>query len=397
MESTDVPAAATVRQPRPIRILELRSVRGTGGGPEKTILLGTAQTDPDRFDVTVCYLRDARDTEFNLAARAKGLNINYLEIEERHSFDWRIWPQLARLVQSRSIDIVHAHDYKTDFLAMILSRAQGIVAMATVHGWIRNTWRERFYNRADLHLLARFPAVIAVSGPIKALLVRHGVPPDRVHQIPNGVDHRLFRKNPDARARVRRELGIADDAIVLGAVGRLSREKRFDLLLEATAMLDHLRPTLVLVGDGPERSNLSARITALGLEGRAILTGQRSDVSDLVQALDFYVQTSDTEGIPNAVLEAMAAEVPVIATDVGGTSELIEHEVHGLLVPAGDAASISRALASAIADPGATARRVAAARARIERELSFDARMSKVEAIYHVLFERAQARRQGVV
>src|SRR5437868_14724069 len=101
----------------PVRILELRSVRGTGGGPEKTILLSAARSNPERFAVTACYLRDRRDPNFGVDVLAKKLGVNYVEVGERHSFDFRIWPALRRLARERAIDIVHSHDYKTDLLA----------------------------------------------------------------------------------------------------------------------------------------------------------------------------------------------------------------------------------------------------------------------------------------
>src|SRR5947207_917056 len=99
---------------RPVRVLELRSVRGTGGGPEKTILMGAARADRARFAVTVCYIRDARDGVFSIDGRAAPLGVDYVEVHERHSLDPRIWPELRRLVRERRIDIVHAHEYKTD-------------------------------------------------------------------------------------------------------------------------------------------------------------------------------------------------------------------------------------------------------------------------------------------
>src|SRR5215813_8107252 len=116
---------------RPIRVLELRSVRGTGGGPEKTILLGAARSDPARIAVTVCYIRDARDDVFSIDRRADGLPIDYVELRERNSTDWRVWPQLKQLVRERQIDIVHAHDYKTDLLVWLLGRGRHAIPLAT--------------------------------------------------------------------------------------------------------------------------------------------------------------------------------------------------------------------------------------------------------------------------
>src|SRR2546423_10144069 len=102
----------------PVRVLELRCVRGTGGGPEKTILHGAALADSARVAVTVCYLRDRADAQFEIRARASALALDYVELQERHSFDASVWSALVRLVRDRSIDIVHAHDYKTDLLAL---------------------------------------------------------------------------------------------------------------------------------------------------------------------------------------------------------------------------------------------------------------------------------------
>src|SRR3989442_15253236 len=112
-----------IRPTKPIRVLELRSVRGTGGGPEKTILSGAARANRSRLAVTVCYLRDARDDAFSVDARARELPIEYIEIRERHSFDLRVWPVLRRTIAERRIDIVHAHEYKTDAYALALARA----------------------------------------------------------------------------------------------------------------------------------------------------------------------------------------------------------------------------------------------------------------------------------
>jgi glycosyltransferase involved in cell wall biosynthesis len=365
----------------PIRVLELRSVRGTGGGPEKTILLGTARTDVRRFDVTVCYIRDLRDSVFEMHERARNVGVTYTEVIERHSFDPGIWPQLTRLVRERRIDIVHAHDYKSDFLAWLLARTTSIIPMATVHGWIRTSWRERVYYAVDTRLLRRFPAVAAVSGPIRETLLAHGAAPERVHRIPNGIDQHVFRRINGQREAMRRVLGIGDREFVLGAVGRLEAEKRFDLLLSVAARLP-ADTRVLIVGEGSCRDGLETQARALGIAERVTMTGLRSDVLDLLHAVDVFVQTSDTEGVPNAVLEAMATEVAVVATDVGGTSEVLTDGVHGLLVPRGDVDALTAAVERTRRELEPTSRRIRAARERVERELSFDARMARIEGIY---------------
>jgi len=372
-----------------MRILELRSVRGTGGGPEKTILLGAQRANP-RFPVTVCYIRDRRDTTFGIAERAATLGIDYVEIVERGSFDLRIWPALRQLVRDRGIDIVHAHDYKSDLLALLLARAEGLIPVATAHGWTGHSRRERLvYYALDKQLLRAFPRTIAVSTEIRSQLLRRGVGEDRVRTVLNGIDYRAFRRDRSIEAAVRQELGLTPSQVVVGSVGRLEPQKRFDLLIDACAMLQRRWPglRLVIAGDGSERAKLQALASARLAAGSWQLCGHRGDVARLHHALDLFVQSSDYEGTSNAVLEAMALETAVVATAAGGTAEMIEHGVHGLVVRCGDALELATAMSQTLLQPEARAARVAAARARVETTLSFDERVATVERIYADLAE----------
>lgn len=375
---------------RAIRILELRSVRGTGGGPEKTILRGAARTDPARFAVTVCYIRDRRDDVFALEGLAASLAVDYVEIPERHSFDPAVWPPLRRLVRDRHIDIVHAHEYKTDLLALMLARAEGIIPLSTAHGWTGHSRRERhLYYPADRWILRRFPRVIAVSGEIRARLIAAGTDSARVSTVLNGIDPAMFRRQAGRRAVARASLGLDESAVVVGSIGRLEPQKRFDLLIEAVAQLRATRPglRLVIAGDGSLGAELSALAGRCGLADRCMLAGHRPDVVDVLHAFDLFVQSSDYEGTPNAVLEAMAVETPVVATSAGGTAELIEDCTHGLIVAPGNLPALVAGIERALDEKEATARRVLAARRRVEDELSFEARMKAVEKIYGELIQ----------
>jgi glycosyltransferase involved in cell wall biosynthesis len=385
---------------RRIRVLELRSVRGTGGGPEKTILLG-AGASAGRFDITVCYIRDHRDGVFELAARASDLGIRYVEVEERHSFDVRIWRQLRGIVADRRIDIVHAHEYKTDFLALLLASRLNAVPLATAHGWTGNTVRERYvYYPLDKRLLARFPAVVAVSSEIKAELVRHGARPDRVTVLLNSIDPMVFRRAVDQRAQVRQRLGFGQDDIVIGAVGRVERQKRFDVLLDAFASVAREQPRvrLVIAGDGSLLPDLKAQALAQNVTSHCVFLGHYRDIVTLHQALDVFVQSSEYEGTPNAVLEAMAMETPIVATDAGGTRELATPGLHALIVPSGDVRALRDAINAVLHDPAGASTRATAARRRVETHLSFEARTRHLERIYTDLVERrvaAEAREAG--
>ena len=372
----------------PIRILELRSARGSGGGPDKTILAGAAASDPSRYAVTVCYLRDGRDQTFSIGTQAAAMNIDFAAVAERHSFDWGVWPALRRLVVERGIDIVHSHDYKTDLLALLLAWRTGAIPLATVHNWCGLTARERLlYYPADKYLLRAFPLVIAVSQQIREELERCRVRPERIQTLPNGVDVVKFRRESAVAASARAELGMAPEHVVIGAVGRLEGEKRYDVLIDAMAALRHRCPQLrlVVVGEGSWRPRLEALAAQSGLQNRCTLLGYRRDVVRVSQAFDLFVQSSDDEGTSNALLEAMALEIPIVATDVGGTSELITDDVHALLVRPGDVRALAAAVEQTVARPFSTRMRVRAARERVEGPLSFAARNDALEAIYERL------------
>jgi len=382
----------------PVRVLELRSVRGTGGGPEKTILMGAAIADRDRASVTVCYLRDRRDGIFAIDERARDARVDYVEVVEKHSFDPSVWPQLRRLVADRQIDVVHSHDYKTNLLALMLAKSCGVSALSTVHGWTGHSPRERFlYYPADKRVLAKFPRLIAVSTDIANELIAHGAAPERVTTVLNAIDPRAFQRDPAHVAAARARLNLQPDHIAIGAVGRLEPQKRFDLLLDAFAPLYKRNPKLhlIIAGDGSLWNALNEQRRQLELQDGVTLTGHVTSVVPLHHALDLFVQSSDYEGTPNAVLEAMAMETPIVATEAGGTAERVHDGVHGRIIPIGRVDKLIYAISAALHDPAATRRMKVRARQRVEGELSFESRVRKVEGIYQELIGPSTSLRES--
>jgi glycosyltransferase involved in cell wall biosynthesis len=371
---------------RRIRVLELRSVAGTGGGPDKTLLSSAAVESPD-VSLTLCYLCNAGDTTFQIGEAALRKGIDYVEIRERGPLDRSAWRAIRQLVRERRFDIVHGHEYKTDLLAYLLAKVERVIPFATAHGWTGHSRMERaVYYPADKRLLARFPRLAAVSGEIRDVLVRAGARRERVTVIPNGIDPVTFHRDTSLGAHVRDEFGIVRDAVVLGAVGRLEPQKRFDLLIDTFATLLGDFPTLhlLIAGEGSLRGDLQGRIDRLNLAGCVSLVGQM-DVRRFHHALDVFIQSSDYEGTPNVVLEAMALETPIVATDAGGTSELCVDRIHGLLVPRRRTDLLAEAVRETLNDRAATSARVQAARRRVETELSFERRLERINDIYREL------------
>ena len=379
---------------RPIRILELRQSDGSGGGPEKTILLGAARADRRRFHVSLAYIRRADDDAFDIDRRARGLGVSFHALTQRWMGDYSIYFQARELVRSLRIDIVHGHDYKSDALALLLSRRCGCLPLSTAHGFTGHRLRERLLlYPADKWLLRQFPAVVAVSDELCETLIAAGVKRERIHKLLNGIDHRRYFRRANEVEQCRQALGLRPGEIAIGGVGRLERQKRIDLLLHAFAELivrhPHLR--LLIVGEGSERQACERLAVRLGLQQTCRFLGYRADMEHVYHALDLLIQSSDYEGTPNVVLEAMAHEVPVVATNVGGTHELIENGVHGLLVPPRDVQQLVAATREILHHPNQARRRAVAARQRVEGELSFDARQDALEQIYEDLMARRQA------
>lgn len=200
-------------------------------------------------------------------------------------------------------------------------------------------------------------------------LQEEGAKQDRIIVIHNGV-----RVEPGAKAltadELRTEFGIAPCHRIIGSVGRLSPEKGFDLLIEGMAQLASQDIDLVLVGDGPLRMQLMGRANALGLAERVHFAGHCRDVPQLLGAFDVYVHPARLEGMPNALLEAMAAGCPIVATTVGGACELIEPGVHGWLVPPNNVAALQVAVSEALLDRDRATRRGKAAQARARTKFS---------------------------
>jgi glycosyltransferase involved in cell wall biosynthesis len=372
------------------RVLELRSVRGTGGGPDKTIILSASPRYSPRYETFVAYIRDPSDRGFRLRDRAAEAGVELLEIDERWALDWRIWPALRDLVLSREISIVHAHDYKTDLLAYLLGRRRYAIPVATAHGWSGHSWREeRVYYPIDKRILGRFPHVIAVSPDVRTALVNAGAAADRVSVILNGIDAERFIRRPAEEQPARRYYHIDSGKLVVGAVGRLEPEKNFPLLVQAFAEVARHCPgaLLMIAGEGSDRPRIEQEIQSHRLGMTVRLVGSEANIIRFHHALDVFVQSSDNEGAPNAVLEAMALRTPIVATAVGGTGDLVRHGLDGILVPRRDERALAEGIISCIAGQEAARDRAASARLRIETELSFDKRLRRVETIYDRLLD----------
>jgi glycosyltransferase involved in cell wall biosynthesis len=222
-------------------------------------------------------------------------------------------------------------------------------------------------------------AVVINASYTRDFAVREeGAATDRIYMIRNGVKIENYSK-PTNQAALRDEMGLPKHGWLLGTVGRLTRQKGIDILLHALCLINIRDFNLLVIGMGAEETTLRALARNLGLEARVHFVGYRYDVPVLLQALDLYVHPARFEGMPNALLEAMAAARPVIATAVDGNCELIEDGAHGWLVPPEDPGALATAIERALSSPGEARRRGAAAQQRVGENFSVDAMVTAWE------------------
>ena len=365
----------------PIEVLHVRIVTGAGGGPEKTILNSARHFSGTRYRETACWIHAPGDPGIALLeSRAKEAACPFVAIADPHPFDLRTLARMASLCRERSIRIWHGHDYKSNLFGVLLARLCGLSLVTTVHGWVHHTARTPFYFAVDRFALRRFAQVVAVSTDLYAECLGIGVPGERLTLVENAVDTEEFRRT-NHRAADRRP---GEGRLVVGAVGRLAEEKGFHLLVEAVERAVDAGADLELriAGEGDEEPRLRARIAASRHAGRMRLLGYRTDVRGLFEEMDVFALSSIREGLPNVVLEAMAMEVPVLATRCGGLETFGRDGEDLLLVAAGSANELERGLLRLATDPALRARLARAARARVERDFSFARRMERFVGIY---------------
>jgi glycosyltransferase involved in cell wall biosynthesis len=284
---------------------------------------------------------------------------------------------LAALLRAWNAGLVHTHGYHGTWVGYHAAKRAGTPVVATVHGYLTRSLKERLYNHLDRRLLRRFHAVIAVSRPIHDQLVASGVDPRRVHLVQNGMSPAQTLD----RAGAREVLGLQPHARVIGWVGRLSPEKGPDLFLHALASLDR-DAQAVIIGDGPELASLRILAERLRLTpDRLRFAGQQADAARLLPAFDALALTSRMEGTPMVVLEAVAAGVPVVTFEVGGIPGLLDRD-SAWMVPAGDVAALGAALNRAVAPGSDGTARARHARERLQETLSPERWRDRVWQVY---------------
>ncbi len=370
-----------------ITVMHGRIVSGRGGGPEKTILNSPRFLAGTRWREMALYLHAPGDPGIEeLAAQARKLDCPFFAIPERLPIDVRVLQQIVDLCARENVRIWHGHDYKSNLYGLLLRPLCNFRLVTTVHGWVQKTDKTPLYWAVDRWSLRRYERVVAVSQDLYDECAKLGVEPSRLSRIENGIDVDAWKRRGPAAASPLRA-GVPPTRLVVGAVGRLSDEKGFDLLIEAVngAVARGADVELWIAGEGPEKAKLDT--LAAASRSRVRMLGFRSDVRDLMEAFDIFALSSLREGLPNVVLEAMACEVPLLATRCGGVEAVVRDDAEALLVSVSSSKALEDGLVRLAGDSALRTRISRAARERVEREFSFARRMLRFAELYTDLFD----------
>jgi len=328
----------------------------------------------------------------------QSLGVETANLESPGELDLRAILRAYQYIRSGRFDVVHTHLLRADLyggLAARLVRGPGVVSTVYAIGAYRRERRRRLDGLLD-QLTRLWPNdVVAVCRAVRNDVVRRlRWPRSRVSVIHTGIEPADYRRDEIQGYRVRCEWGMGRARPLMVTVARLSYEKGLPTLLEAVRQLGGRCPDLacVIVGDGPMREALARRIEAAGLGDRVRLVGFRNDIPAVLAAADLFCLPSRMEGLPNVLLEAGAAGVPVVATRVGGVPEVVVDGRTGILVPPGRPEAMADAIDRLIREPALARRLADAGRKRVERRFSAEVATRK----YQMLYESIAARRRGI-
>ncbi len=371
-------------------VLHLIETGGPGGAERMMVQLAAGLGSEYRSEAALI-----RDSWLGTALRMRGVPVKMLRHKSQGSF-WRLRDvatlrDLVRVIRERRVAILHTHEFFMNTVGLVASLSTGVPLVATVHG--KNDYADRLRRRVAYRLVGRFAGqMIAVSENIRFFLAEQvGIPSDRIRVVPNGVG--LDEEPPRERlSALRTSLGLDQDSKVVGTVGSLYPVKGHTYLMDAIAPVVRrfAHVVLLIVGRGGLREELEAQARRLGIARHLRFLGHREDVRDLLALCDIFVLPSLFEGMPLALLEAMAAGVPCVATGVGGIPEVVEDGKTGLLVGPGDSDGLAKGIAALLESRTLANELRGAARDAVARRFSLAGMVRAYQEIYAGLIRKPE-------
>jgi len=357
------------------------------GGGERVFAQLLNGLPEDRFEP---YLASAPNDAFLKNIKSK--NLVFYPVDFSNRFNPLPLMRLYRIVKSQRIDIVHSQGARADFFARIAAKLAKVpIIISTVQMLVEGYnvgYLKRFLYQTFDRFSERFvDYFLVVSSVLKENMIEvHGIPPDKIIKIYNGIETDYYKPvgNEEMRYKIRREFAVNDSDILIASLGRLVWQKGFEYFLHAIPEILREIPDarFILVGDGPLRPELERLAVELGEGDKIIFAGYRSDVRDVLAALDIVVIPSVLEGFPMITLEAMAMAKPIVAAKIDGITEQITDGINGILIPPKDSSAIAQAIIRLINDRESGKKLGLAARKKVEQEFSVEKMVSETEKVY---------------
>lgn len=308
------------------------------GGPGRGLVQLIENAPSFEFNFTLCnfnatYVKGG-NRRFYEAAEESGIHVH--SMDQYFPIDPTVLLRALSAHKQYGSNIIQTHGYKPSVIGLFLKTIRKVPWIAFAHGYTDDDAKVRIYNRLDTVLLRYADRVVAVSNSMRELLMRKGINPSKITVVPNAIDKDAL--TPDVcKSAVLRSLRVDSVSPVIGVVGRLGPEKGQLLFLRAfqRVLQDIVNVKALIIGDGPDRRALERFCLENHIEESVRFVGHVQNIANYYQLLDLMVIPSISEGLPNALLEAMSFRVPVIATAVGGIPEVIDDGSNGILVPSG--------------------------------------------------------------
>lgn len=371
------------RDARKIRIVFVVNGFAVGGGEKKLLELVSKlrRFHADEFHLTVCSVGQGGP----LQGEFESTGVKTVVFPKTGKYDISLVWKVKQLLKEEKADIVQTTLFYADVIGSLAARLAGI---KNILSWEAITQPYNFKHLAAYRLAGKaFQYSIAVSHAIQnQVIVERHLPPRKTLTIPYGIDLEHF--TPRTNPKWRKEMGFKPTDLLLGTIARLTRQKGHAFLLDAVPAILKQFPQahFLLVGDGPLNEKLQSHANRLGVGNAVHFLGFRRDVREILNALDVFVLPSLYEGLPNAVLEAMACGLPVVATHVDGTPEAVRHHQTGILVPPENAGELARALTDLLARPDLMKRMGRAGRERVESVFALKTQIDQFVQLYRNSF-----------